>query len=93
VALRNLPTFSRNSKKIEKRVDIWSTLWYNRYIKRKEVRKMKYRVTNYTTLEIFETDNIATAYEWTSDWSAMNHKVEMVDNISGEVIVDTRRED
>lgn len=54
---------------------------------------MKYRVTNYTTLEIFETDNIATAYEWTSDWSAMNYKVEMVDNISGEIIIDTRRED
>lgn len=54
---------------------------------------MKYRVTNYTTLEILETDNVVTAYEWASDWASMNHNVEMVDNISGEVIVDTRRED
>ena len=54
---------------------------------------MKYTVTNHTTLEKIETDNIATAYEWASDWEAMNYKVEMVDNISGEVIVDTRRED
>lgn len=54
---------------------------------------MKYRVTNYTTLEILETDNIATAYEWTSDWASMNHDVEMVDNTSGEVIVDTRKGD
>ena len=53
---------------------------------------MKYRVTNHTTLEILETDNITTAYEWASDWEAMNHDVEMVDNTSGEVIVDTRKE-
>ena len=53
---------------------------------------MKYRVTNHTTLEILETDNITTAYEQTGDWEAMNHDVEMVDNTSGEVIVDTRKE-
>ena len=53
---------------------------------------MKYKVTNHTTIEIFESDNVATAYEWASDWEAMNHDVEMVDNISGEVIVDTRKE-
>lgn len=53
---------------------------------------MKYRVTNHTTLEIFETDNITTAYEWASDWETMNHDVEMVDNTSGEVVVDTRKE-
>ena len=53
---------------------------------------MKYRVTNHTTLEILDTDNITTAYKWASDWEDMNHDVEMVDNTSGEVIVDTREE-
>lgn len=54
---------------------------------------MKYTVINHTTLEIIETDNIAVAYNWTNDWVVMNHDVEMVDNVSGEIVVDTRRED
>ena len=54
---------------------------------------MKYTVINHTTIEKIETDNIVTAYEWARDWAVTNHKVEMADNISGEVIVDTRRED
>ena len=54
---------------------------------------MKYTVINHTTLEIIETDNIVVAYENVAYWAAGNHKVEMVDNSNGEVIVDTRRED
>lgn len=54
---------------------------------------MKYTVINHTTLEVLETNNIATVYEWASDWGAMNHDVEIVDNTSGEIVVDTRRED
>ena len=54
---------------------------------------MKYTVINHTTLEIIETDNITVAYHWTNDWADMNYEVEMVDNVSGEIVVDTRRED
>ncbi len=54
---------------------------------------MKYTVINHTTLEIIETDNITVAYKWTNDWIVMNYDVEMVDNVSDEIVVDTRRED
>ena len=62
-------------------------------MRKEEVVNMKYTVINHTTLEVLDTDNIAVAYEWTNDWAVMNHDVEMVDNISGEIVVDTRRED
>jgi len=39
---------------------------------------MKYRVINHTTLEIFETNKLSTAYEWAADWEEMGCKVEIV---------------
>lgn len=54
---------------------------------------MKYTVINHTTIEKIETDNLATAYEWVYVWVGMEHNIELDDNISGEVIFDTRRED
>lgn len=54
---------------------------------------MRYTVINHTTIEVIETDNIVVAYENAAYWEAGNHKVEIVDNSNGEVIVDTRRED
>ena len=53
---------------------------------------MKYTVINHTTLEIIETDNITVAYKWTNDWAVMNYDVEIVDNVSDEIVVDIRRE-
>ena len=54
---------------------------------------MKYTVINHTTLEIIETDNIVVALDNVSYWRECNHKIEVVDNSNGEIIVDTRRED
>ena len=53
---------------------------------------MRYTVINHTPLEIIDTDNIAVALDNVSYWRACNHKVEMIDNSNGEIIVDTRRE-
>ena len=39
---------------------------------------MKYTVINYTTGEIIETNDIATAYEWAADWEEMGCKVEIL---------------
>lgn len=54
---------------------------------------MKYTVINHTTLEIIETNNIVVVLDNVSYWRECNHKIEVVDNSNGEIIVDTRRED
>ena len=54
---------------------------------------MKYTIINHTTLEVIDTDNIVVAFDKVSYWRICNHKIEMVDNSNGEIILDTRRED
>ena len=54
---------------------------------------MKYTIINHTTLEVIDTDNIVVAFDNVSYWRTCNHKIEVVDNSNGEIIIDTRRED
>lgn len=39
---------------------------------------MKYKVINYTTLEVLETNRLATVYEWVAYWEEMHHKIEII---------------
>lgn len=45
---------------------------------RKVFTTMKYRVINHTTLEIFETNSLASAHRWMADWKEMGYNVTFV---------------